>query len=120
MDKVRCKNWKACSKIEGVNCPHEVPHKKLNNGACDVKGVCDICIPVENSLKKTFKAWAISDVIDGERKLVKASAFRYPFQYEYDTFETRDNARFELNRSKWNGLSHKARVEHVSITVESI
>jgi hypothetical protein len=119
MDKVRCKNWKACSKIGGINCPHEVPHKKLKGGVCDRKGVCDICIPIESSLKKTFKAWAISDIIDGERKLVKPIAFKFPFQYEYDTFDARWCARNKLSECKRIGkLSSKARVEKVKITVE--
>ena len=61
---------------------------------------------------KTFKAWAISDVINGERTLV----INHPAEGQYsDLYESRKVARYEL---KYRVLS-KPKVERVKITVET-
>jgi len=123
MDKVRCNKTDKC-RFAKEDCPHFKEHSYKPE--CKITGMgyaCEkgaSCKSVESPLKKTFKAWAISDVIDGERQL-------YPKQIpdttklEDNTYDNRDEARDNINWFKGNGvLSKNARVEHVLITVESI
>lgn len=116
MDKVRCNKWKNCTnkKCHWKDFNENYSNYKLPYSFyCFMNGRTAILDKV-STLKKTFKAWAISDVIGGERK------YTTPFNGDNCICTSREEARVDLRYYKsWKLGTPKARVEKVKITVET-
>lgn len=119
MDKVRCIHFDSCY----IPCGHKTEHNEFYEcHSCGVgSGWCKPIVTKKLSVKvkplsKTFKAWAISDVIDGERKLLDITSNDNgvvgvcPLRYKARRSLAKFKSRYQV--------SHKARVERVKITVE--
>lgn len=119
MDKVRCNKWKNCTnkKCHWKDFNENYSNYKLPYSFyCFMNGRTAILDKV-STLKKTFKAWAISDVMDGERQLF---SIRDSTEAVQGGWITRKFARECVGYLKDIGeRSPEARVEKVKITVET-
>jgi hypothetical protein len=116
MDKVRCNKWKNCTnkKCHWKDFNENYSNYKLPYSFYCFMGGGTVILDKVSTLKKTFKAWSISDVIDGERQYIDGL---YKDMFKRDDRET---ARTWLRTFKKTGIcSPEARVEKVKITVEA-
>jgi hypothetical protein len=113
MDEVICDHAKKC-KLEFCGGDHDKSHKHTLacNMICSEFKESPRCVPV---MKKIFKAWAISDVIDGER----CFGIDYVEDLSAMVYLTRESARDILREVKLEFGRPKARVERIKITVET-